>query len=68
MVPASLSPSADAQRQERMTVVPAPFPVLPARSRLWGWKDLQPSQGRCGGSTEEQGGAVESPLKWEKDA
>lgn len=29
VVPASLSPSADAQWLERMTVVPAPFPVLP---------------------------------------
>lgn len=47
-------------------MVPALFPVLPVHNWPWGWKYLQPLQGRCGGSVEEQGGAVESPLKREK--
>lgn len=65
VVPASSSPSADVQQQGGMTVVPALFPVLPAPSWSWGWECLQPSQRRC---VEEQGGAAESPLKWEKGA
>lgn len=47
-------------------MVPTLSPVLPIDNRPRGWKCLQPSQGRYGGSVGEQGGAVESPLKWEK--
>lgn len=46
VVPASPSPSADAQQQEGMTVVPALFPVLPAPG---GGNASSPRRGGVGG-------------------
>lgn len=66
VLPASLSLSADAQQQEGMTVVSVLSPVLLVDNGPWRLKCLQPSQGRCWGYVEEQGGAAEPPLNWEK--
>lgn len=46
-------------------MVPTLLPVLLVHSWPEGWKCLQLYE-RCRGSMGEMGGAVESPLKWEK--